>query len=122
MQVGRNDLLGGYEAAVTERDQTWKHRWNFEPDKPPFCGLRVGDVGGDAQRQVRDIRERVTWVDSQGRENRKNASIEVLAHRTPVMVAEFAPTDDRQPLRRQRRNQLVKEHRFLPGNQVRNTR
>ncbi len=57
-QMGGDQFLGGQVATFVERDEAWEHVGDLEPDEAALARLGVGDVGGDAQGEVGDVRER----------------------------------------------------------------
>ena len=71
-QMRGDQLLGGQEAPFVERDQAREHVRDLEPHEPALARLGVGDVGGDAQGEVGDVRERVAGIDRQRREHRED--------------------------------------------------
>ena len=95
MQVRGDHLLYRHEPlAIAERDQAREHRGNLEAGKAALASLGVAHHCGNAERQVRDIGERVRRVYGKRGQNREDTALKDLDCVTLIKLAEFVPRQD----------------------------
>ena len=76
-QVGRDHILDRYEPrTVPERHQAGKDRWHLDPSETSLARHRIAHHGRQAQRQIRDVGERVSGIDRERRQDREDPLVE----------------------------------------------
>ena len=84
-----DELLEGDEPfAVGHHDEAGKDVGHLDPGDAGLVSRGVGDLDGEIQREVRDVRERMTGVDAERREHREHASLEHLIEVDPVVIVD----------------------------------
>ena len=86
------------------------------------CGLRVAHEDGEAQRQVRDVRERPPEPDGERRQHREDLAAEALVDAVALLAGELVERDDRDPVLGQLGAQLVLDAARLALGQRRDAR
>ena len=77
VQPGGDQLLGREKPnAVGQADQPREHVRHLDSGKPALAGVGVTDHRGEAESQVRDVRERVRRIDGERREHREDPLFE----------------------------------------------
>ena len=92
VEVGGDHLLERHEAlAVGHHDEAGQQQRHLHPGEAALLGDRVAHDHGEVERQVGDVRERVTGVDGERREHREDALLEHLVEVLAVVVVELVP-------------------------------
>jgi hypothetical protein len=94
VEVRGDDLLDGHVPhTVAQRDEPREDVGHLHPGEAPLAGLRIRHHGRQAERQVGDVRERMSGVDRQRGEHREDAAFEHLGQFDPVGDAEVVPSE-----------------------------
>jgi hypothetical protein len=108
-QVRADDLLQRYEVEGTPLHrhparETARHLHAREAYGAPFW---VAHLGGDRQRQIGDVRERMTGIDGERRENGKDLRLEVLVDGPPLDRRQIIDCEESHAVRRQLHEELL---------------
>jgi hypothetical protein len=71
------------------------------------AALRVVKLHSESERKIRDVRERVTWLDCERCENRKNLGLEKLVNRLPLGGGEIVHSNESDSVLLERREQKI---------------
>jgi hypothetical protein len=115
--VGGDDLLEREVTAPDGRHQPVEEGRYLHPGETKFLTGRITDEDGQVERQVGDVRERMSGVDGQRREDREDLVVEEPAQVLALVVVEVLPTAQRDGRFGQRGAEDGRETGCLPGHQ-----
>ena len=119
VELGGDQLLDRQEASAAERHQTGEDARHLESGETAVAGFGVGDVDGERQGEVGDVRERVSGVDGQRGEHGEHPLVVERVERDPLGVGRVGVRDDVDALAAQRRHEQVEECRIEPLDEAR---
>ena len=88
---------------------------DLDPGEALFTGLRIAHEHGEADREGGDVRERLARADGERRQHREDLALEALVELGLLARAQILDPRDDDPLRRERRAQLVRPDARLLG-------
>ena len=114
-EVGGDHLLERHEPlAVGHHHEPRQQVRHLDAGEPPLAGDGVAEEHRQVQREVRDVRERVTGVDGERREHREDPLLEGLDEELLVVLVEVVPPRQPHAVGGEGRHDLVEEEALLP--------
>ena len=107
------DLLLALEE-LAEREEARHGLRHLDARELRLARLRVLHLDGEVQGEVREERERMAGVHGERREDGQDVASEVGARGFTLRVVQVGPREDRDPRRRELREEVVHETRDLP--------
>ena len=121
LQVQRDHVLQRHIAlALDERDETREHRRDLDAGEALLVALGVADHDSEVQREVRDVREGMAWIDCQRGQHRKDLLAEDRMKLAELFLGHLVGAHDHDPCLRQVRNELAVKDRDLSIDQLLN--
>jgi hypothetical protein len=80
--------------APTERHPTRETLRHLHPREVVDAAIRVANLDREREREIRDVREGMTRVDCQRREDRKHFRLEELIDRVPLTRGQLGHSDE----------------------------
>src|SRR5689334_10038106 len=95
-QVRSDHLLQRHEFARATDDghPSRKALWHLDAREVHHIALRIADLDGEREREVRDVWEWVTRIDGERREHGKDLRLEELVHRAPLTRGQVGHLDE----------------------------
>ena len=119
VQVSGDDLLEGDEhQLVRELHEPGQVRRHLHPGEAILARFGVGHADREAERQVRDVGERVSGVDRERCQHREDVLVEDLGQRLLCVDVELHPRSERDALVLQRLDDLLEEQTLLLADEV----
>ena len=110
LQMGSDHLFYRHETLrIGERDESRQQRRHLDPSDALLSGRRVDHPHQQIHAEIRDVRERVSRIDSQRGQDRKDHAIEDLAEQSSGCGIEPMPVRRRHPRVDQCRQDLLTE-------------
>ncbi len=104
---------GNESIAVGECHQTWKHRRHLDAGEALLGRDRIDHCDRQAQRKVRQIRERVSRIDGERSEHREDALVVDIGAVGSLFRTQIGPTQQCDTLTFQLRDQHVEQDPLL---------
>ena len=117
-EVRQHGLERHQEAARADRDEAVEAFRHLHPREPLLAGLRVANEQAEAERQARDVRERLARPDGERREHREDLAREDLLELGALGLGRILDAADEDPLGGERGAELVAPERRLLRRQV----
>src|SRR5581483_511250 len=95
---------------------------NLDARKPLLAGLRVADEDGEADREPRDVRERLSGADGEWGQHGIDVALVAALELDPLRRREVVDAGDLDAFGRERGAQLLRPDRRLPGLQLEHAR
>ncbi len=99
VELRGDQLLDREVSARTDRNEPWEQLRHLQTGESPVAGLRIRDVDRQREREVRDVRERVTGVDGERGEHGEDPFVEPIVEFDAFVVGDVVPRDDVDPRR-----------------------
>ena len=113
-QVVGEDFLQRNEAASPADGEEARQAFrDLDPGEALLAGLGVGHEQAEADRQRRDVGERLARPDRERRQHREDLALETVVELGALVRVELLDAQDDDPLVRQRRAELVPPQRGL---------
>jgi len=118
-QVRGDQLLQRHEPRASgQRDEAGQQRRDLYPREALLAGRGIAYLHREVQREVRDVREGVRGVDCKGREDGKNAVVELAGQHCLLVRFEFIPVREGNADLVERRAHVLREHVCLPRDEL----
>src|SRR5262249_60091092 len=105
--VGQHPLQRHEAAAPADGEEAWETLWNLDPGEALLARFRVGHEETEADRERRDVGERLAGPDCERRQHREDLALEALVELRELLRLEILDARDDDPLLGERRQKLV---------------
>ncbi len=112
VEVGLDDLVEQDEPHRLDLEQARQDLRHLDPGEAALAGLRVAQADRDRQAQGRDVRERMTRIDRERRQDREDLVEEPLAERL-VMLGDRRVVDELDAFRGERAADRHEDRRMV---------